>query len=117
MDVNQMYPSRFLKGAELRGPVTVTISAIRKEQTYKPGEGQTDIFVLYCERASRGVVLSKPLAFSIAQALGEPDTDQWTGRAVTLYPQPMRVAGRDLIAIRARAADPQPAGVNGNGAK
>lgn len=117
MDVNQMFPSKYLKGAELTGPVTVTIANIRKEQSYKPGEGQSEIFVMYCERATRGVVLTKPLAFSIAQALGEPETEKWSGRAVTLYPQPMTVAGRNLIAIRARPAITQPAGTNGNGAK
>lgn len=118
MDVKQMFPSKYLKGADMAGPVTVTIASIRKEQSYKPGEGQSDIFVMYCEKATRGVVLTKPLAFSIAEALGEPLTENWTGRAVTLYPQPMTVAGRNLIAIRARAAaQPQPAGTNGSGAK
>ena len=118
MNVNQMFPSKYLKGSELTGQVTVTIARVGKEKSYKPGEGQSDIFVLYCERATRGVVLTKPLAFSIATALNEPEIENWTGRAVTLYPQPMTVAGRDLIAIRARAAvQPQPAGANGNGAK
>lgn len=107
MNVNQMFPSKYLKGSELTGPVTVTIASIHKEQSYKPGEGKTDIFVLYCERAKRGVVLTKPLAFSIAEALGEPDTDRWTGRAVVLYPQVMSVAGQQVTAIRARAAAAQ----------
>ena len=108
MNVNQMFPSKYLKGAELAGPVTVTIANIRKERTYKPGEGQADIFVLYCEKATRGVVLSKPLALSISQALQEPDTDKWTGQQVVLFPQPMTVAGRDLVAIRARAVNGKP---------
>lgn len=111
MDINQMFPSKYLKGAELSGPVTVVIAGVRKEKSYKPGEGQTEIFVLACEKASRGVVLTKPLAFSIAQALVESNTDNWTGKAITLYPQPMTVAGQNLIAIRARAVS------NGNGPK
>lgn len=109
MDVNQMFPSKYLKGAELRGPVTVTIAGIRKEQSYKPGEGQVDIYVLWCVNATRGIVLSRPLALSISEALGEPDTDKWTGKAITLVPVKMRVGGKDLVAIRARAA------TNGNG--
>jgi hypothetical protein len=104
MNVNQMFPSRFLRGAELQGPVTVTIQRIGQEEVYKPGKGKESCWILYAERASRGVVLSKSLAESIAQALGESDTDQWPGRQVTLYPQPMSVAGRDLVAIRAREA-------------
>lgn len=117
-NVNDLYPSRFLHGADLKGPVTVTIQRLGREKVYKPGEGQSEALVLYVVNGSRGVVLSKPLAFSIAEALGEPDTDNWPSKRVILYPQPMTVAGRDIIAIRARkAAEPQPAGANGNGAK
>lgn len=112
MNVNQMFPSRYLRGAELAGPVNVTIAEIRQETAYKPGVGQTEIYVLYCKNARRGVVLSKALAFSIAQALGEPDTDKWAGRALTLFPQSMRVAGSDLVCIRARPAQSQPGSEN-----
>lgn len=105
MDVNQMFPGKYLKGAELKAPVTVIIARVAKERAYKPGEGQSDLYVLYCEKATRGIVLTKPLAMSIAQAVGESDTDQWPGKSITLYPQAMTVAGRDLVAIRARAAN------------
>lgn len=115
MDVNQMFPSKYVKGDQLAGPVTVTIASIRQEQSYKPGQGQVDIFVLWCQGAKRGIVLSRPLALSIAEALSEPDVDKWPGQAITIYPQPMRVAGRDLVAIRARAAAAQPTPINGNG--
>lgn len=104
MKVNDMFPSRFLRGADLSAPVTVTIARVVTERMYKPGAGEVDGYVLYCEKASKGIVLSKGLALTIAQALGAEDTDQWTGRAVILFPQPMRVGGRDLVAIRAKAA-------------
>lgn len=109
MDVNQMFPSKYLKGDELTGPKTVTIASIRTEETYKPGKGKVDVFVLWCEKATRGIVLSRPLALSISEALGESDTEKWTGKAITIYPLPMTVAGRNLVAIRAKAAAPKPA--------
>lgn len=112
MNVNDLFPSKYLRGAELKGPVTVTIAAVKPESMYKPGQGQVTGYVLYCVSAKRGVVLGRALALQIAQAIGEPDTDKWAGHQVILFPQPMTVAGRDLIAIRARAAAPQPA--NGN---
>ena len=108
MNVNDLFPSKYLKGADLKGPVTVTIAKVQPESMYKPGEGQTTGYVLYCEKASKGVILSRPLAMGIAQALGETDTDKWPGRQVTLYPQPMTVAGVARVAIRARAANGQP---------
>jgi hypothetical protein len=113
VNVSDLFPSRFLKGSELRGPVTVTIQRLAKEEVYKPGKGETDALIMYVVNGSRGVVLSKGLAFSIAEALNEPETDNWPGQKVTLYPQAMTVAGRELVTIRARAAAPQ--SVNGNG--
>lgn len=117
MNVNDLFPSKYLKGSELKGPVTVTIQRVGSESMYKPGQGQITGYVLYCEKASRGVVLGRTLALQIAEAVGDPDIDKWHGHQVTLYPQPMTVAGRDLVAVRARAAAPQPetAGANGNG--
>ncbi len=106
MNVTEMFPSKYLKGSELKGPVTVTIARIVKESIYRPGEGKVDGWVLYCEKASRGVVLSKALAMSIAAALNDTETDHWVGRQVVLYPQPMTVAGRNQVAIRARPAAP-----------
>lgn len=102
MKVREMFPSRYLKGSELPGEVTVTIKGIVSERMYKPGSGEVSGWVLYCEKASRGVVLSKGLALTIAQALGEDDTDQWIGQKVVFFPQPMRVGGRDLVVIRAK---------------
>jgi hypothetical protein len=105
MKVNEMFPSRYLKGCDLSGPVTVTIASVEPAEFYRPGEGKVLGYVLYCEKASKGVVLSKPLAVGISKALGEDDTDNWTGRQVVLYPQAMRVAGIDRIAIRGRAVN------------
>lgn len=104
MKVGEMFPSKYLKGSDLTGPVTVTIAGIEKAELYRPGEGKTTAWVLYCERASKGIILSRPLAAGIAQALGSDETNDWPGRQIVLYPQPMRVGGRDLVAIRARAA-------------
>ncbi len=52
-----------------------------------------------------GVVLSRTLASQIGSIYGE-ETDEWTGKPITLYPQPMRVAGQDRIAIRGRRPKP-----------
>lgn len=109
MDINQLFPSKYLKGADLKAPATVTIAAVKAESMYKPGEGNVTKFVLYVQNGSKGVVLTRPLAMGIAQALAEPDTDNWPGRRVVLYPVPMTVAGSPCVAIRARAAANQEA--------
>jgi hypothetical protein len=105
MKISDMYPSKYLRGDDLSGPVTVVIAGIETAEFYRPGEGKVRAFVLKCEKASKGVILSRPLAEGIAQALGSDETNDWTGKQVVLYAQPMRVAGQERIAIRARAVN------------
>ena len=69
----------------------------------------TKKWVVYFQGAQKGVVLSRTLAEQIAEAVGSVETDDWIGHPVTLYPQNVVVAGKQRIAIRARAA------VNGKG--
>ena len=109
MKVNDMFPRKYATGSDLKGPVILTIARVASEKM-RPGAGQPEVakFVLYFDGASRGVVLSRVLAEQIAQAVGSDDTDHWPGKRVTLYPQPMKVAGVDRVAIRARSANGTP---------
>jgi hypothetical protein len=51
------------------------------------------------------VVLHKTITNQIAAALGEPDTDNWPGKQVVLYPELVNVGREQVTAIRARAAN------------
>jgi hypothetical protein len=115
MKLTEMFPSRFVKGEELTKPVTVTIARVEAETMRPSRTEEVTKFVLYFveSRTGRGVVLSKTLANQIAQALGSDDTEDWPGQRITLYPEPVRVGNAERVAIRARAAAPQP--VNGAG--
>lgn len=116
MRVDQAFPSKYLKGEQLSGPVDVTIQTVRQEKAYLPGEGQKPVWVLYVVHGSKGVILNKGLANGIAQVLSEPEMDNWPGKRVQLYPEQMTVGGRQIVTIRARAAAAaMPAGQNGNG--
>ncbi len=103
MNVNDMFPSKYLSGADMTGPIIVTIAGVKIEKAFKPGEGNTNIYVLQCEKATKGIVLNKTLAHQIAVIAGSLVTDDWRGKKVVLYPEPMNVAGRDVVAIRARS--------------
>lgn len=106
MDVNQMFPSKYVRGDELPpAGVRVTIAAVKTEKMRKPGAGEVDGFTLWAQGARRPIVLTAALARQIAQLTGETDTDNWPGKAITLYPEPMTVAGVARVAIRARAAN------------
>ena len=47
MDVTDMFPSKYLRGLDLKGPITVTLASVQPEKVYKPGVGETGVYVLY----------------------------------------------------------------------
>ena len=52
-------------------------------------------FVLWFTETPRGVILTRPLALQLADILGD-ETASWKDQKITLYPEPMNVAGRSL---------------------
>lgn len=107
MKLNDMFPTRFATGADLQGrEVSLIIETVRPEKM-RPGPGQPEAtkFVVYFVNAKKGVVLNKTLAEQIAQAVGSDDTDNWSNKAITLYPENIHVAGVARVAIRAKAAN------------
>jgi len=108
MKINDMFPSKYLSGADLAGrQVVVTIATVKAEPMKDPQTHQpVTKFVLYFaeSKSGKGLILNKTLANQIARALGADDTEAWPGKKVTLYPESMTVAGVPRVAIRARAA-------------
>jgi hypothetical protein len=113
MRLNDMFPRRYATGADFNNkPVTLTISRVAIEQMRpQVGAPAVDKYVVFFENAEKGVILSKTLAYQIAEVIGSEETNDWVGHRVTLYPLPMRVAGKQRIAIRAR----KPKASNGDG--
>jgi len=111
MRINEMFPSKYVKGEELGGKAfTVTIARIQPEKMRPNAQApEVEKFVLYTVESKRGIVLSKPLALQIAKALSADDSDKWPGKKITIYPESVTVAGVPRVAIRAKAAN------NGNG--
>jgi len=106
MKLSQMFPKRYAAGEDLQGKaVTLTIARVASEKMHpQPNAPEVERWVAYFKEAKKGVILSRTLAYQFAEILGSEDTDDWLGKRLTLYPQPMTVAGRHVIAIRARAA-------------
>lgn len=104
MKLSRMYPRKYATGEDLNGnAVTVTVKKMTIEQmSPRAGQPPQDRFVLYFDETIKGVILSRTLADQIASIVQADDTDDWIGHKVTLYPQPLTVAGTPRIAIRAR---------------
>ena len=111
MKLNDMFPSKYVTGADLNGrSFTVTIAGVSIERMRpNPQSPEVDKFVLYTQEGKKGIVLSKSLAVQIAKITGQDDTDGWTGKKITIYPEPVNVGGTPRLAIRARAVATQEA--------
>ena len=101
MNINEAFPSTFLKAADIGdSKPTVTIDRVEMQDIgddHKP--------VVYFEGKDKGIVLNKTNANNIADAFG-PDTDDWTGQQVQLFTTLVDFQGRSVEAIRVRAAKP-----------
>ena len=107
MKLSQMFPRRFATGEDLQGrSVTLTITKVAQEKMRpQPNAPEGERWVIYFKEAQKGVILSRTLAYQVGEAIGDEETDHWIGKRVTLYPQPMTVAGKRVTAIRARSAE------------
>jgi len=106
MKLNELFPRKYATGEDLAGKsVTLTISHLRLEKMIPtPGTAPVEKWVIFFKEAQKGIVLSKTLAFQISKVVGSEDTDEWVGKKVVLYPEPVNVAGYTRTAIRARKA-------------
>ena len=113
MKISAIFPKKYAGGEDLAGKtVSLTVKTVVMESMHaNPGTPAESKPVLYFEHAVKGIILNPTLARQIAAILGD-DTDTWTSQRISIYPVPMRVAGKDRIAIRAKTAtngeDPVP---------
>ena len=104
MKIDKMFPKKYATGSDLEGPVTLSIARVQSEKMRpNPQSPEMNKWVVYFQGAQKGVVLSRTLAEQITEAVGSDETDDWLGHQVTLYPQNVIVAGKQRVAIRARA--------------
>lgn len=101
MKVSDMFPSKYVKGADLSGPVTLTIKTVRPETL----QGNKKKYVAYFEKAVKGLILNKTNAYKIAEIVGDPDSDNWAGHRVTLYPTTVTAFNEQHRVIRIRKPD------------
>ena len=122
MQINTMFPSRYVRGQDLTAPILARIITVTQETMHpRPGVTETS-YVLRISRIDPGnrdnlleiancvcdsskgygVILRHSLALQI-QTMHGSDTDKWVSQVVVLEPTEMSVAGRQVTTITARA--------------
>lgn len=95
--------------------VVMTISKVQFETVVTHGGEVTQKPVIYFKESTKGLILNKTNAKAIAKLYGG-ETDDWTGKTITLYSEKVKAFGEVHNAARLRApknSDTKPA-ANGN---
>jgi hypothetical protein len=104
MNINDAFPSNYLKASDVASDTNMLISHITQE-TVGQGRDADQKPIIYFHGMAKGLVLNKTNATTIAKLYG-PDTDQWKGKAITLYATEVEFQGETVMAIRVRLRAP-----------
>jgi hypothetical protein len=108
MHIDQLYPSRFLRCADLAGrPMHVTIAGVVREEI----GGEQKAIMSFTNGIGKSLILNKTNARAIAKILGN-ETRDWNGHDIVLVPAQVDFRGDVVDAIRVKAAPARKAAVN-----
>lgn len=94
--------------------MSLTIAGVQVEQLRTTGGNEEKAVVTFQELEKRGkgkphkFVLNKTNAQTIAKVLGSPETDDWRGKRITLYPTTCQAFGETVDCVRVRDKAPPP---------
>jgi hypothetical protein len=102
MNIDQLFPSKFLRCADLNGqPRRVTISGIKRDDV----GGEQKVVVTFADE-TKMLICNKTNARSISKVLGN-ETKNWIGRDIIFVPTEVDFRGEMVDAIRVRPAPSQ----------
>src|SRR5262245_12799683 len=104
MNRDELFPSKYIKAADLGGkPLMVTIKSATIEALNNPnGGGQQDKLLLSFVNQPKKLVCNVTNYNSISDLHGD-ETDNWPGKRIELYPTRASVGGKSFDAVRVRA--------------
>lgn len=101
--VSEMFPSKFLKAADLQGQAHVLVMDRLEYSNLAPENQPEDMkWVLFFQGKDRGLVLNVTNTKRLGEIHGE-DTDDWSGKEIVLYPDKTDLKGQMVDCIRVRA--------------
>jgi hypothetical protein len=100
VNLNDLYPSRYLKASDLDGPVNVIIESINTEEVGKDKEIKP---VVRFRGVAKPWIMNRTNANAIGKIHGM-NTNTWVGKAVQLYATVTEAGGEQYDVIRVRPA-------------
>ncbi len=105
MEIDDLYPSKYLKGMDLQGhSVTLRIERVGLEKFYdQQSRAEVEKLVIYFVGKQKAVIAGKSLSYEIANICGSKNTDGWVNKEIVLFTERKLIFGRELDVFRARA--------------
>jgi len=101
-NINDAFPSNYIKASDLKGrSVVVEIDRVEFEPVGQKREMKP---VLYFTGKEKGLVLNKTNSGKIINITGSTETEDWTGKAILIYPTETEFAGDTVECIRIKPA-------------
>lgn len=99
-NINDFYPSNYLRAADLRGKeVDVTIDRVTAEEFEDEGQKRKKPVVHFRNNGIKPLVTNKTNALLLATACGSEDCDTWSGKQVRLYAELVSFKGKVSEAV------------------
>jgi hypothetical protein len=102
MHIHEVYPSKWLKAADLAGkPAALKVATATMETLKAPDGAQETKLVVRFANTSKALVVNKTNLHTLAEVLGD-ETDAWIGQTIEAYPTRVAMGGKEVDAIRLR---------------
>lgn len=102
MRISERFANNYIRAEDMSTPITVTISDVEEVSI-----GDDDRLVLIFEDNAKVLPLNKTNALALGDLFGD-ETDEWPGKAITLFKDKVMFNGKRVAAVRIRAASEQP---------
>jgi hypothetical protein len=100
---DEVFPSKYLKAADLKGkPRIVKIESARYEPLKGLDGKENQKIVLCFENVPKSLPLNVTNFDAVCDATGFPDTEDWPGQQIELYPTKTTMGGKTVDCIRIR---------------
>ena len=98
MNIDNAFPSKYLKAADFATPTTYEIKVVYNELV---GQTKDQKPVIYFAESDKGMVLNKTNANTLKGIYG-PDTGNWKGEPIELYATEVQFQDKMVNSIRLR---------------
>jgi hypothetical protein len=102
---SEAFPTKWLKPADLKGQPCVLEIERAVQETVKFNDKDQKKTVLYFAGTGKNLPVNATNWDVIEEITGEPDSDNWAGHVIELFPTTTEVRGETVDCIRIRAPE------------